>query len=198
MVIERYYRPLAEEIVSNLKEGTILDLGTGPGYLLLEIAKQSPSAKVVGIDLSRKLIHMAQANASRAGFANRLEFEVGNASKLRFPDDLFDMVISTGMFHSLRHPLDVLREMYRVLKKGGEAWIYDPAQIASKIDVSKWKASLTLYDRFSLWLFTVLGLCKPSIKTYSRSQVIHMIETTNFREYGVEEADGEMKIRLIK
>ncbi len=56
MVIKSYYSQVAEEVVSNLKAGTILDLGSGPGYLPIEIVKRSPSIKVDGIDLSSKLI----------------------------------------------------------------------------------------------------------------------------------------------
>jgi ubiquinone/menaquinone biosynthesis C-methylase UbiE len=82
MVIDSYYGEVAEEIASKLKAGVILDLGTGPGYLPIEIVKKSPSIKVDGIDLTRKLINIAQENAVRAGVADRLHFEVGNAAKL--------------------------------------------------------------------------------------------------------------------
>ena len=196
MVIESFYCPIAEKIISSLTEGMILDLGTGPGYLPIEITKRSPSIKVVGIDLSRKLIHMAQASASRAGLSDRLDFEVGNAAKLRFEDAFFDMVISTGMLHSLRDPVRVLREIYRVLKKGGEAWIYDPARIASQIDMKEWKALLTFRDRFYLRFFTMLKLFNPSINPYDRNQVINMIEATNFRKYWIEKDDDELQIKL--
>jgi len=198
MVLESYYRPIAEKIVSSLTEGTILDLGTGPGYLVIEITKRSSSIKVVGIDLSRKLIHMAQASALRAGVSDRLDFEVGNAARLRFEDAVFDMIISTGMFHSLRDPVKVLREIYRVLKKDGEAWIYDPARISSQINVKKWKALLTLRERFNLRLFTILRLFNPPIKPYNRTQLINMIASTNFKTYWIEKNDDEMQIKLKK
>ncbi|MBW1829653.1 MAG: class I SAM-dependent methyltransferase [Deltaproteobacteria bacterium] len=196
MVIESYYGPMAETILSSLPKGIVLDLGTGPGYLPIEMMKRSQSIKVVGIDLSRRLIHMARANASRRGLTDNLDFEVGNAAGLRFEDSSFDMVISTGMLHSLKDPVKVFQEIYRVLKKGREAWIYDPAQIASQIDVKEWKNMLTFSDRFYLRLFTVLKLSSPSIKPYKRSQVVDMIEATDFKEYWIEKNKGEMKIRL--
>lgn len=196
MVIKSYYGPMAETILSSLPEGIILDLGTGPGYLPIEIIKRSPSIKVVGIDLSRKLIHMARTKASRAGLSDNLDFEVGNAAGLRFEDALFDMVISTGMLHSLKDPVKMFNEVYRVLKKGREAWIYDPAQIASQIDVKEWKDSLTFRDRFYLRFFRMFKLCNPSIKPYNRSQIVDMIEATGFKEYWIEENKGEMKIIL--
>lgn len=198
MVIESYYGPMAETILPGLTEGTVLDLGTGPGYLPIEIAKRSQSIKVVGIDLSRDLIRMARANASNAGLSDKLTFEVGNAAGLRFEDSLFDRVISTGMLHSLKTPVKVLKEIYRVLKKDREAWICDPALIASKMDAKEWKNMLTFRDRFFLQFYTMLKLCSPSIKPFSRSQVVEMIEATDFKEYWIEENSGEMKITLRK
>lgn len=197
MVIESYYSQVAEEIVSIFKRGTILDLGTGPGYLPVEIAKRAPEAKIIGIDLSRKLIRMAQASAVKAGLSEQLSFEFGNSSKLRFADDSFEMVISTGMLHSLKEPVKVIKEIYRVLKKGGQAWIYDPARVASDVDRQRWKASLTFRERFYLKLFKLLGLHKP-IATYHREQVIPMIEAANFEKYWIEEKDNEIRIKLRK
>lgn len=197
LVIESYYSEVAEEIVASLKAGTILDLGTGPGYLPIEIVKRSPSIKCDGIDLSRRLIKMAQVNASKAGVEDRLNFEVGNAAKLRSEDESYDMVISTGMLHMLKDPIKVLRECCRVLKSGGEAWIYDPARVSSQMDVKKWKASLTFPERLSYVLFKLYNLIIPP-HTYNREQVIAMIADTNFKEYWVEEEGEEIKIKLRK
>jgi len=197
LAINIYYRGVADEIVSTIKEGLILDLGTGPGYLPIEIVKRSADIKIVGIDLSRKLIQMAQQNAQKAGFPDRLKFQVGDAGKLKFDDACFDMAISTGMLHSLKEPIKVLKEIYRVLKDGGEAWIYDPAKVASYIDRRKWKASLTHRERFFIWIFTVIKLLGP-IKTYNREQVAEMIRATNFEILSIEEDGGEIKIKLKK
>ena len=67
-VIERYYRRVADEILSELGEGRILDLGTGPGYLLIEIAGKAPLVTVTGVDLSRPFIRMAKKRALKAGW----------------------------------------------------------------------------------------------------------------------------------
>jgi len=195
MVIESYYGRVAEEIVSNLKYDTILDLGTGPGYLPIEMAKRSPFVKVDGIDLTRELINMAQENAVKAGVADRVHFEVGDAANLRFEDGSYGMVISTGMLHMLKDPVKVLRECYRVLRSGGEAWIYDPARVSSQIDKKRWKASFTFRERLFYRLFT-LGVLFNPLRTYKREEVIEMISATNFKEYWIEEGDGELKIRL--
>ena len=196
-VIESYYRHVAYEIVSHLSGGTILDIGTGPGYLPIEIAKRASEVRIVGIDLSRKLIEMARSSAAKAGLSDRLRFQIGNASRLDFEDSTFDMIISTGMLHSLKDPVRVLQEIYRVLKAGREAWIFDPAKVTSAVDRKKWKASLNPRERFFLWLFKLTGLHKP-IKTYSREQAVALIRKTDFKNYWIDASENQIKIKLQK
>ena len=197
MVIDEYYGQVAEEIVSNFKSGVILDLGTGPGYLPIEMVRRAPDINIIGVDLSRKLVQMARINAAEAGLSHQLRFEVGNSASLRFDNATFDMVISTGMLHSLNHPVAVLKEIYRVLKKGGEAWIYDPANVTPYIDKGKWKASLNFRERSFLWFFKLLGLHKP-IAAYTREQLIPMIQATNFESFEIDERKNEIRIKLQK
>jgi len=197
MVIEGYYRQVAEEIVSHIRQGAMLDLGTGPGYLPVEIAKRTPDVSIIGLDLNRNLIRRAMATAHQAGLTSRLRFEVGNAARLPYDADAFDMVISTGMLHSLKNPVSVLLEIKRVLKPGAEAWIYDPANVMRYIDRNKWRASLNLRERFFLWFFGLLGLHKP-IAVYRESDVIPIIEQAGFTKYRIEERTREIRIKLTK
>jgi ubiquinone/menaquinone biosynthesis C-methylase UbiE len=197
MVIDSYYGQLAEEIVSTFKAGMILDLGTGPGYLPIEIVRRAPDINIVGIDLSRSLVRMARSNAVKAGFTRQLRFEIGNASRLHFDSASFDMVISTGMLHSLKNPVAVLNEMHRVVKKGGETWIYDPANIADCIDARKWKASLNPRERIFLWFFRLIGLHQP-ITAFTREQIVPMIEATDFESIEIDERQNEIRIKLRK
>jgi ubiquinone/menaquinone biosynthesis C-methylase UbiE len=197
LVIDSYYCEVAKEVVAHLDDGIILDIGTGPGYLPIEIVKASSSIKIVGVDLSRKLIQIAQSNALKAGLGDRLTFQAGNAGQLRFDNSSFDMVITTGMLHSLKDPVKVLQEIYRVLKAGREAWVFDPAKVISQVDRKRWKASLNQSERFFLWLFKLFGLHKP-IKTYTREQAIALIEKTDFKHYRIEAVENEIRIKLQK
>jgi ubiquinone/menaquinone biosynthesis C-methylase UbiE len=197
LVIDSYYRCVAEEIVAHLTNGRILDLGTGPGYLPIEIVKRSSDIHITGVDLSRKLVKIARANAAKSGFADRLDFLSGNAGRLEFDDASFDLVISTGMLHSLKTPVNVLQEIYRVLKAGREAWIYDPAKVASAVDRKRWKASLNLRERFFLWLFKIFGLHKP-IETYTREQATALIDKTDFKSFHIDARENEIRIKLQK
>jgi ubiquinone/menaquinone biosynthesis C-methylase UbiE len=197
MVKDTYYRRLAEEIAVFLKTGAILDLGTGPGYLPLEIAKQSQSISVVGLDLSTKLIEMAQQNALKAGVADRIHFQSGSAAGLPFADKAFDMVLSTGMLHMVKDPVKIFQEIYRVLKPGGQAWVLDPARVSSGIDKEKWKASLSLKEKMALRLFNVFRYINPG-QIYNKIQVEKIIAQTEFLEFQLIEEGPEIKIILKK
>ena len=107
------------------------------------------------------------------------------------------MVISTGMLHSLKEPVKVLQEIFRVLKAGRQAWMFDPAQVSSGVDREKWRASLNLRERFFLWMFGLFGLHKP-IETYTREQATALIQQTNFKDFRIDEHDKEIKIKLQK
>ncbi|MGD2098099.1 MAG: class I SAM-dependent methyltransferase [Desulfobacterales bacterium] len=197
MVIKSYYSRVAEEIVAHLPGDRILDIGTGPGYLPVEIAKRSAAVRITGIDLSRKLLDMARSNAAKAGLSDRLSFQLGDGGRIEFEDASFDMVISTGMLHSLKDPVKVIQEIYRVLKEDGEAWIFDPARVSNAVDRNKWQASLNLRERFFLKLFQLSGLHKP-IKPYTRKEALAIIAKTGFKDYRIDASDKEIRIKLKK
>ena len=69
----------------------ILDLGTGPGTLLLSALDIWPSATGLGIDMSRQALSYASANARRLGFERRLELRLGDWAK--GVDERFDLIL---------------------------------------------------------------------------------------------------------
>ena len=199
MVIGSYYSQVADEIVSELKSGTILDVGTGPGYLTIEIVKRAPAIKVDGVDLTREFIKIAQENSIRAGFADKLHFEVMDAANIRAEDNFYDMVFSSGMIHALRSQrvAKFMKECYRVLKPGGRLWIFDPARVHSEIDRKAWWASLNFREKFLLRFYNLL---KPFGVNhyYSKEEIMQIIADTDFDIYRVEEGDKEIKVKLRK
>jgi len=112
----------AKEILQKIKEGVLIDIGSGTGFLSIGIAKNAPNLKVYGIDLSKKMIEIASANAKNL---KNIRFKHANAENLPFRDESVDLIVSTGSFHHWKHPIKVYNECYRVLKKNAEAWIYD-------------------------------------------------------------------------
>jgi ubiquinone/menaquinone biosynthesis C-methylase UbiE len=91
----------------------------------------------------------------------------------------------------------VLEEIYRVLKPGGEAWIYDPARISSQINRKEWRASLSLGERLTYKLFLLFARINPP-REYHREQVLELVSQTRFRRYEIEEQNGEITLKLVK
>jgi SAM-dependent methyltransferase len=90
-----------------------LDIGTGLGDGALLIAREFPHARVRGVDLSEEMVRRAQ---DRIGLdpEGRVAFKVGDASKLAFEDDSFDLVAQLNM-------PPFFAEISRVLRPGGFA-----------------------------------------------------------------------------
>ena len=135
-ILKKPERKIVDAIVEKIKSGTIVDLGSGTGYLSIEIAKGAPGLQVHGIDLSRQMVKMARRHAR--GVKN-VQFELGNAAALPFEDDSIDFIVSTGSLHHWNRPVKVFDECYRVLKKDREGWIYDPCRDALKEGVEQAK-----------------------------------------------------------
>jgi len=124
-IFVKWFQRIAAEIKDRAMSGTIIDIGTGPGRLPIEIAKQVEKVKVFGIDLSQDMIKIAKRNADREGVGDKVEFRVGSAYDTGFDNNSIDLVVSTGTIHHLSEPLNAFNEIYRILKRGGQAWLFD-------------------------------------------------------------------------
>ena len=104
----------------------VLDVGCGTGTLALEAARRiGRNGRVVGVDPSTEQIARARSKAARRNMP--VEFQIGVIEHLAFPDQTFDVVLSTLMMHHLPVPLkrQGLAEIARVLKPGGRLIIAD-------------------------------------------------------------------------
>jgi len=109
----------AAYLVPHLREGLrVLDVGSGPGTITVDLARRVGPGEVVGVDASADVVAKAAGLAVSAGVDN-VEFRVGDAYALEFPDASFDVVHAHQVLQHLARPVDALREWRRLLKPGG-------------------------------------------------------------------------------
>jgi ubiquinone/menaquinone biosynthesis C-methylase UbiE len=124
-IIKTFHEMTSNEVQVGIDSGEILDVGTGPGFLPLKVASKNPGIKITGIDISGEMVRIACNNALEAGVGDRVSFIEADVRKMPFDDESFDLIVSTGSFHHWNRPIEGINEIFRVLKKGCEAWIYD-------------------------------------------------------------------------
>ena len=121
----RHHELVAHDVARYGTVRRLLDIGTGPGHLLLALRKTLPGAELVGVDISPAMVAQAQRNVKARGRDNLIEVRLAGASALPFADGTFDRVVSTGSLHHWKDPVGALSEAHRVLKVGGHALMYD-------------------------------------------------------------------------
>ena len=144
-------RKLAKTIIEGVAQyveipdgGVGLDVGCGSGALTIACAKRNPKATMVGCDIwsgsykvefSKKI---CEDNAKAEGVSN-VRFEEGNAVKLPFEDESFDVVTSNYVYHNImgHNKQKLLLETLRVLKKGGVFAIHDLIKKSNYGDIKK-------------------------------------------------------------
>ena len=106
-------------------EGEILDLGTGTALIPIELCRQDPTARVLGVDVAANMLEVARRNVRRAGLADRIRLQRIDAKRLPFAEGTFATVISNSIVHHVPQPRDVLREAWRVATPGGLLFLRD-------------------------------------------------------------------------
>jgi SAM-dependent methyltransferase len=125
--LEGFYVRVAGEVAASHPGEKLLEVGSGPGRLAVRLAREDSSMTLTGVDISDAMLERAARRAAAAGLSERARFEVGDVGALPLPDGQFDGVVSTLSLHHWSDPVSGLDEIYRVLKPGGEARIYDLA-----------------------------------------------------------------------
>ena len=160
----RFHRQVASEVASSLTDGRVLDVGTGPAHLPVELARRSPNLQLVGIDLSRRMLRIAASTAQQEA----VHFAQADVRDLPFRDGTFDLVVSTASIHHWRDPAAGIRECLRVTAPGGRCWIYD---LRTDVSAKSHAAFVTAggLRRLALgWIFKFHGV---NPKNYESSSV---------------------------
>ena len=115
-------REIARELAGRIDRGRLLDVGTGHGRLLREIHEANPAIELYGLDLSAAMVERARRNL----VGLRVDLRQGNIRRTTYENDSFDLVTCTGSFYLWDEPAEGLREVHRILVRGGSANLFEP------------------------------------------------------------------------
>lgn len=188
-----FYREVAKEVAGSIRSGRILDIGTGPGYLPIEIAKLNQGLDILGVDLSPKMIEIARDNVKRKG-AKNVTFELADAKGLPYERDCFDFVLSTTALHHWHDREGVFNNINRVLKKDGICWIYDLRRDATKDEISNTFRSSNGSFAYMRWAVKFHGLKTDEYYTEIKS----LLESMKVEEFDIEKKGAFMRISWKK
>lgn len=99
----------------------VLDLATGTGDLAISLLQNRTNIVTVkGVDISSNMIAAGKEKINAAGLANCIDLEIGDATKLRFADNSFDVATIAFGIRNVSDVAAALLEMRRILKPGGQ------------------------------------------------------------------------------
>ena len=171
------FTKMAGYVAARFTEGRLLDVGTGPGRLLVELKEQIPRMELHGLDISASMLKIA---AEKLGVQAVLK--EGNITKTDYPADYFDCIVCTGSFYNWDNPIDGLNEMFRILKPGQKAYLfettrdYDPDLL--NINMQNNLAGYGQLRRF----MSIMFLKKQLKMTYSTAEYNQLVLQSKFRD----------------
>jgi ubiquinone/menaquinone biosynthesis C-methylase UbiE len=121
--MERDHLPITLPVVEKMRVAptdNVLDVGCGSGWLVRRLAKLAHEGRVVGMDISDEMIRLARRNSQ--DFDNVL-FVTGEVAEIPWEGNFFQHTISVESSYYWPDPAAGIKELFRVLQPGGQAWI---------------------------------------------------------------------------
>ena len=113
-LIDRREKDAVLESVGSIDDRDVLEIACGTGRFSVMLAANG--ANVVGLDISDAMLAQGRRKAAELEIDDRLEFIRGDASRLPFPDNHFDIVLAMRFFHLMPEPAVFLEELERVTR----------------------------------------------------------------------------------
>lgn len=168
-------------IGKELKQGMkVLDIGTGPGTIPLNLKRLYPDIHFIGIDISFGMIRGAKDHAVKTELP--LPLCVGDGESLPFGTGKMDGVISLFAMHHMDHPDRFLQEIDRVLKPGGSLLIIDFHR-----DMSQWLFRLinTMWQTIFMFSAAKKGFSDSALSAWRKNEIQNILEKYHIERFKV-------------
>jgi ubiquinone/menaquinone biosynthesis C-methylase UbiE len=121
--MEEEHLPITVPVIDQMNlapDENVLDVGSGAGWLVRLLAERVPEGRVIGMDISDEMVR--RARRKYVALENAM-FVVGSADEIPWDANFFTHAISVESAYYWPDPARGLREIHRVLREGGTAWI---------------------------------------------------------------------------
>jgi ubiquinone/menaquinone biosynthesis C-methylase UbiE len=118
-----------------LRDGFVIDVGTGTARIPNELCRREPACRVVGVDLAKEMLRVGRRNVTDAGLAGRVSLQCARVTALPFRDGCAPVLMSNTLVHHLPDPVAAFHEMCRVVSPGGMVFVRDlfrPASLSER------------------------------------------------------------------
>ena len=128
----------------------LLDVAGGTGDIAYRFLKRAGQGHATVLDLTKEMLVEGRKRAEASQMVDQLDWSVGDAMALPFPDNSFDVYTISFGIRNVTRPQDALNEAFRVLRPGGRLMVLEFSQIPNP--AMQWA-----YDRYSFNLIPLMG-----------------------------------------
>ena len=179
------YREIARQLpLENAQR--VLDVGTGTGLQLKAIHDVHPGIELFGLDLSEAAVQAAQK--ALAGI--QVDLRPGSIHSTDYGDDYFDIVTCHSSLSYWIDPQGCINEIYRILKPGGKALIFEPqreidmeAALDQIRDVMRAKGPIRRWGAVQLHKFALKRGSRVGLNLYSIPEFRELIQASSFGDH---------------
>lgn len=158
-IFKDVYPQIADQIIRRcgIKEGICIDIGSGPGALAIAVSKVT-DLNIYSLDMEEEMNQIAKKNIIDEELHHRIFPVNGDVHEMPFPDDFADLIISRGSLFFWGNKEASFREIYRVLKP--EGWAYIGGGFGSKTLKNKIRQSVnnSKTDHINIPKISITGL----------------------------------------
>ncbi len=185
--VNKGFEEISAFIDGRINQGRLLDIGTGPGRLLHEVHKRNPEIELYGMDISASMLEVAKQNLQDI---KNVDLQLGNIIKTEYQSDFFDCITSSGSFYNWDRPVEGLNEIYRILKPGKTAYIFESFKDYDQVLLSKrLKENLKGYNAMRK-ILSKYFLNRQLRMTYSLKEFEEILKQTIFsKSYHIEKLE---------
>ncbi len=162
------------ELLNLQEDEDILEIGCGAGYAMKLLLNQPSVHKVIGLDLSKTLLHSSSIRNQMAIRKERAQVVLGNVHKLPFKDKQFSKVFSIHSAYFWENLPEAMAEIYRVLKPNGTVSI----TLCDGKRGETWDAVKNMIENELISLMTQMNFVKIRLWEGPESRGYHTVAIT--------------------